>query len=288
MIVTWQPDLLQLRALLGQLSSQGCAVVVVDNGSANCAQLRELVDTLRPAVDIIERGKNGGLAEGLNTGLRWAMQRGCHFAFLFDQDSGIAGDFCQGMLQAWKQAVALPGRVAAIGPRLQDPRSGRRVPFRRFRCGRRSDVAAAPALYHADFLITSGTLLHLPAYTRIGSMREDYFIDNIDLEWCFRAVASGYVLYGTDLAVLHHHIGEAGDNPLVRRGLVVQHGPLRSYYSTRNRLHLRRQAYAPLDWKVRDALRFLLKTLWLLLFCAPRREYFLQILRGYRDARSMQ
>ena len=39
-------------------------------------------------------------------------------------------------------------------------------------------------------------------------MKESYFIDNIDLEWCFRAKSKGYELIGTDEAVLYHAIGE--------------------------------------------------------------------------------
>lgn len=287
-VVTWQPDLLKLAALLEALCSQHCPVVVVDNGSANSARLQILVESLQPGACFIGWPDNRGLAAGLNQGIRWAQHRGCQGAFLFDQDSAIDHGFCQGMLQAWRQAHQLSGQVAAIGPRLQDPQSGRRTPFRRFRCLQRSDVPAAKDLYHTDFLITSGTLLCLEACARIGPMREDYFIDNIDLEWCFRAVAAGYVLYGTDLAVLQHRIGEISGNPLVRRGVVVHHSPLRSYYATRNRLHLRRQPYAPLDWKLRDALRLVVKTAWLLLFCPPRMAYLKQTLRGIRDAGGMR
>ncbi|HBN15068.1 MAG TPA: hypothetical protein DD407_08505, partial [Pseudohongiella sp.] len=54
--------------------------------------------------------------------------------------------------------------------------------------------------------------------------------------------------------------------------------------STRNRLHLRRQSYAPRDWKVRDLIRFAIKTSWLLIFNRRRREYLQQIRRGIKDA----
>ena len=47
-------------------------------------------------------------------------------------------------------------------------------------------------------------------------MKESYFIDNIDLEWCFRAKSLGFDLVGTDAAVLYHAIGERSSNPLVK------------------------------------------------------------------------
>lgn len=285
-LVTWQPELKHLLALLDQLSGQSCAVIVIDNGSANADQLDEAM-ALRPSATLVRWPDNRGLAAAMNAGLQQAQDQGYTRVFLFDQDSTLTEDFCTGMQAAWEQAEAastLP--VAAVGPRLQDPVSGRRTPFRLFRLWRRSDqtVAGAPGLFQADFLISSGCLLSVAALDRIGTMKENYFIDNIDLEWCFRARASGFALFGTDAATLLHAIGEPSSNPLVQAGWMVQHSPVRSYYSTRNRLHLYRQAYAPLSWKLRDSVRFVLKSVWLLVCSGQRRDYWRQIRRGMQDA----
>ncbi len=287
-VVTWQPDLDVLTALIDSLQSQGCTTLVVDNGSTNSAGVLSLASSAAPGVVVVSCNENGGLAAGFNTGLRWAEEQGCSHVFLFDQDSVIPTEFCHGMLAAWGRALERPGRLAALGPRLQNPVTGRQASFRRFRCWSRGDDLVAPGLYQADFLISSGSLLSLQALADIGLMKESYFIDNIDLEWCFRALSRGYSLYGTDLAILRHRIGESSSNPLVNRGLLVHHSPLRSYYSTRNRMHLWRQPYALLDWRVRDMVRFLLKSAWLVLFCAPRVQYGRQIIRGIRDTWSLQ
>lgn len=285
-VVTWQPELDVLLALLDQLTAQACDVFVIDNGSGNADQL-EAATTQRSAVTLRRWPDNRGLAAAMNAGLQLAHDQGYTRVFLFDQDSTLTEGFCAGMQAAWQQAQAVSVRpVAALGPRLQDPVSGRRTPFRLFRLRRRSDqpVPDAPGLYQADFLISSGCLLSLSALDQIGPMKENYFIDNIDLEWCFRARAGGFALFGTDAATLLHAIGEPSSNPLVRAGWMVQHSPLRSYYSTRNRLHLYRQDYAPLNWKMRDSVRFALKSLWLLLCSSQRRDYWRQIRRGMQDA----
>ncbi|TFH75756.1 glycosyltransferase family 2 protein [Gammaproteobacteria bacterium LSUCC0112] len=300
-IVTWQPELMSLQNLLVSLSAQQCPVFVIDNGSANVAALQQLLDVLatehpgQPAAHLVHWPENKGLATALNEGLRLAKNSNADMALLFDQDSTIKPGFVSAMLAQWHDLQALQGSgqyhlpAAAIGPRLQDPDSGRRTPFRCFRWRKRSDcpVAGFPGLYQTDFLISSGTLISLQALAAIGDMKDEYFIDNIDLEWCFRARARGYALYGTDRAVLFHRIGEPSTNPLVRSGVMVQHSPLRSYYSTRNRLHLRRQSYAPFDWKVRDSVRFALKSFWLTHFTAKRAEYRQQIQRGIEDAETM-
>jgi len=286
-VVSWQPDLVLLGELLTQLTAQFCPVILIDNGSTNAEALGQTVAGKSADISLVRWTDNKGLAAALNEGLRQALSRGYRCAFLFDQDSRIEAGFCDAMQQAWQKALAVsPQPVAAIGPRLQDPETGRRTPFRKFGWWRRSNrqVSVAADLYSADFLITSGTLLSLAVLDNTGFMKDEYFIDNIDLEWCFRARAHGYALYGTDAACLFHRIGEQSENPLVKAGILVKHSPLRSYYSTRNRLHLWRQNYAPLDWKLRDMLRFLLKSAWLITMSGQGRHYWREIRRGIKDS----
>ena len=134
-------------------------------------------------------------------------------------------------------------------------------------------------------MITSGTLLYLDALASIGGMKESYFIDNIDLEWCFRAKSKGYELIGTDEAVLYHAIGERSSNPLVRAGIMAQHNPQRSYFSSRNRVHLYSVDYSPAGWKFETSADLFLKTTWLLLTSRERKDYFKNILSGIKDAK---
>lgn len=300
-IVTWQPELPALEKLLSSLLTQHCPVIVVDNGSDNINALRAVLERLADshkavtAPRLISWTQNKGLAAAMNEGLRQVQQAACPFVLLFDQDSQISADFVAAMLAQWQQLDALTSAradyraPAALGPRLQDPRTGKLTPFRCFRWRQRSDspVNGVPGLFATDFLISSGSLIAMDALQTVGVMKEDYFIDNIDLEWCFRARAAGFALYGTNSARLFHRIGEDSHNPLVRSGLMVQHSPLRAYYSTRNRMHLWRQPYAPQDWKMRDKVRFVLKSLWLISFTSQRRQYREQIRRGIDDAKRL-
>ena len=292
-IVTWQPELPALNTLFDSLLSQYCPLIVIDNGSANVSELDSLLSELAkahpelPAPVLVRWQQNQGLSLAINEGLNQARSAGYPFVLLFDQDSQISADFVSAMLEQQDQLESGTRQpIAAIGPRLQDPQSGRRTPFRCFRWTNRSDAALAgfEGVYETDFLISSGSLISMSALEAVGDMKADYFIDNIDLEWCFRAKSKGFALYGTDKAVLFHRIGESSQNPLVTAGILVQHSPLRSYYSTRNRIHLWRQPYAPFDWKMRDRIRFVLKSLWLVCFTDKRKQYWQQIRRGIKDS----
>lgn len=290
-VVTFNPELEVVGKLLHSLQQQSCAFVLVDNHSRNAGELQSLVARLAHARAFLPQSSNIGQAAALNIGLEAAQRLGFPLVMLFDQDSAIPADFCRQMLHAWDEARLLDGRrTAAIGPRLQDPASGHRVPFRRFeRLFDRKERTAPghPALIEADFLITSGSLIPVDALNEIGAMRADYFIDNVDLEWCFRARARGFHLYGTEHAVLHHHIGEASSSYLVRKGILVQHNAMRFYYSTRNRLHLHHLPHAPAVWRIKDAVRFVLKTTYLLLTSPNRRDYWASLRRALRDVHSL-
>ncbi len=295
-IVTYNPVPAVLLALVGQISQQS-DFLLIDNASANADAFVPAISALPSflagrCLGVRRLDSNIGLASAMNLGLREVQAQGHGFAVLFDQDSQVPEGFFAALQTAYAEAVALCGpRVAAIGPRIENPVSGRRMPFKLFsRVFKRADVlrAGSDNLFQADFLISSGCLLALQHLDAIGLMKDSYFIDNVDLEWCFRASAKGFVLLGSDHTRLLHSIGEDDDNPLVRAGLIVSHSPLRSYYSTRNRVHLYRQPYAPLGWKLRDVPRFALKSAWLFLFSAQRAAYWQNIRKGFADASGLK
>lgn len=297
-IVSYNPDKEILLSLLQQLNAQ-TDFLLIDNGSENIGDFAAEAGELAACKGVEELSENLGLACALNIGLRFALENEYEFALLFDQDSALSENFVASMLQAYVEASALPcssadrtgknsdHKIAVIGPIIRHPESGRQMPFKRFdRVFRRSNSKPLQSwsLYITDFLITSGSLLPLENIASIGFMKEDYFIDNIDLEWCFRARSLGFSLYGTDKAVLHHSIGEAANSYMVKKGYVVQHSPLRAYYSTRNRINLYSKRYAPMQWVLRDIFRFAFKTLWLVLFSSDRAAYLKSIRRGIADA----
>jgi len=289
-VVTYQPDATALLKLLGQLNKE-TDFVVIDNGSAEIDRLAESITVYQRCSELIRLDSNVGLARALNIGIDWARERGCEFVLLFDQDSSPCDLFVSRMVQACKDARKFSEQpIAALGPRIINPQTMRQTPFKLFnRLLLRTDrnFAGAEGFFSADFLITSGTLLVLKSAAQIGGMKEDYFIDNVDLEWCFRAKSDGYAIIGTDRAVLYHAIGERSSNPLVRAGIMAQHNPSRTYYSSRNRIHLYGMDYSPLGWKLRDMVRFVLKASWLLLSSKDRRQYWQNIRGGIRDAKSL-
>ena len=289
-VITYNPDITASLKLVSQLNKE-TDFLVIDNGSDKIGGLTASIMVYKRCIDLIRLSENEGLAKALNRGINLARSKNYEYVFLFDQDSSLCDLFITRMVDAHIEASRFSKKgIAAIGPRIINPQTMRQTPFKLFsKILWRSDRSFARQGKHfiADFLITSGSLLTLKCISDVGGMKESYFIDNVDLEWCFRAKSLGFDLVGTDAAVLYHAIGERSSNPLVKAGLFAQHNPSRTYYSSRNRIHLYGVAYSPLGWKLRDMIRFVLKASWLLVTSGQRRQYLQNICSGIRDAKTL-
>ena len=287
-VVTYFPDIPSLRELLAAARPQVSALVVVDNTPATAS-----VERRCPAVegiDVISLGFNAGLAAGLNRGCEWARQRGASFALLFDQDSVPAADMLERQAAAWAAASAAGLRVAAAGPRFVDSRGARVFSFLRIGALRNREVLpqSGDEFVPTDLLITSGCLVALAAFGDAGPMDESLFIDNVDIEWGFRARARGWSLIGAPRAMLRHRIGdEHVAAPLLARLFgkhkAISHSPQRLYYITRNRIRLYWLPHVPLAWKAQDLLRLPAKIALSLWLAQDRRAVARALARGVID-----
>jgi rhamnosyltransferase len=281
-IVTHRPDRGVLRALLVALRHQAGGIVIVDNsgdGAAECALAGiDDFDALLP------QKTNIGLAGAQNIGIAWARAHAFEQVILLDQDSRPSDGMVETLLDALR-ALSVRGRVAAVGPRIHDTHEGHDAPFIRvhFPWSTKLQCRLATDTHSCDFLISSGSLIPLSVLEAMGGMDERLFIDNIDLEWCFRALSMGYTLHGICAAVMQHRLGDARWHvPGMRRGVVV-HPPLRLYYMMRNRLLLYRLPHVPWRWVAQDVPRVLVKLVLFGVLMGPRRKNLHCMLRGLWD-----
>lgn len=282
--VTHRPDLGLLARVLQACRRQVSGLLVVDNGSP--LEQRRLMGAMARELDfaLVELDKNQGIAAAQNRGIALARGAGASHVLLLDQDSVPAENMVSRLLAGLQQAqVGSP--VAAVGPRLVDRRSGVSTPFvrigmlgvRRLTCAKRE----AGQCHETDFLVASGALIPLAVLDAVGPMEDGLFIDNVDLEWCFRARAQGYRLLGVCDAVLEHSVGDQVVQVAGRA--LYRHGPLRQYYIMRNRILLYRRAYSPWAWVLQDFARMLVKVVLFGLVFTPRRENLRMMARGLRD-----
>jgi rhamnosyltransferase len=286
--VAFNPDVPRIEAQLRDLKSQVDIIIVVDNGSVPPLQSGLSDQGLKDAIVWITLGENRGIAGGLNAGIAAAKERGAEFVICMDHDS-IALPGCIARLAAAFLRLEAEGtRVAAVGPRISDPRSHKESPFVKLGWLTHTHQfcsAGSEDSLECDFLISSGCFARVANYdeSRVGALDEGLFIDSVDFEWCCRARSRGFTLYGICDAVLDHRLGDSRKSLLGSWSMII-HSPERLYYMTRNRIVLYGRGYVPLRWKSKDVLRMFVKLTLTLLFVAPRMRYLELSLKGMRDA----
>lgn len=277
-VVTFQPDFGILGRMLDGLRPQVAEVIVVDNGSDAdvCAWVAARQDA---DLRCLPLGCNTGVASAQNRGIDDAVARGASHVLLMDQDSLPAGDMVQRLLEV---SLARPD-AGAVGPFYQDPRQRDTSPFIEIRGWRvvRHFPSEGVTDTPVDYLIASGSLISVEALRTVGPMRDDLFIDYVDIEWGLRARSRGLRNYGVFGARMAHDLGEA---PIEFRGRSIPvHSPLRHYYIMRNALLLYRDPRVPAHWKWVDGSRLVLKFGFYSLFTARPLQHLRMMLRGLWD-----
>jgi rhamnosyltransferase len=277
-IVVYQPDPRLLAAAVDAACRECARVLVIDNGIEGSGDSRDAWFLDR--VDMHVPGCNTGLGRAYNHGAHHAAATGCTHVLILDQDSVLSEGAVATLLSA-ETALSSQGRVGAVGPRIVDRRTGEVAPFVRFGFpfNHKISVVAGPPVA-CDFLISSGSLIRLDVLERIGPMDEALFIDSVDLEWCFRACAAGFGLWGVPEAALEHSIGDRVRTLPFGLGQVLQHSPPRLYTMTRNRVALYRRMSTPVIWIAQDVPRLIFKFLRFALLVPPRLLNARAMLRG--------
>jgi len=281
-VVTYRPDPSVLHALLGSVGGQVGGMVVVDNTGPG--ELPDMVAWLPAIGAILRQERNVGLAKAQNVGIAWAREHGFRYVLLLDQDS-LPGE---GMVRALLDAIVrlgATGPVAAVGPRFHDLREKHDAPFVRIGFPHNRKLWCEPGrdTVSCDFLISSGALIPLDVLDEVGDMDAGLFIDNVDLEWAFRAKAGGYSLHGVCGATMHHRLGDSRASLPLGLGQVTVHGPVRLYYMMRNRVRLYRMKHTPRVWVAQDLPRLLVKLFLFGVLIAPRWRNLRFMLRGLWD-----
>jgi rhamnosyltransferase len=271
-IVAFHPDN-EFKSRLADLLHQVNALVVVDNTPA---EARQHSIALPPAVGkqvlLIENRDNLGVATALNQGLRQALEWGCDWLLTLDQDSRCYPDMVQTLLNV--KATCVPPSVV-IGGNYLDTRNGKtKVP-----------VGEDGEFLEQKTVITSGCLVDARFALAIGGFREDYFIDQLDHEYCLRVRANGGRVVISRKPVMTHSVGEADGVWLPLLGYLPNHSPLRKYYVARNSLvtiasYWRRES----DWCLRRGGRLFLGLFLMALLEDQRWAKVRAFLAGVADA----
>jgi rhamnosyltransferase len=231
-------------------------------------------------VTIINNPDNIGLASALNVGILEAKKQGAEMVALFDQDTLLPDDFLQNMLKHMNAYQGIK-KLALFSPVFFNHVTddyGSIINFKPFRLIR-SRPDKQKSVTHPQYVITSGSFIPMSVLDDLGLMREELFIDFVDIEWCLRARAKGYEIVSFTQIEIAHHLGDSSVSFMGTNYPI--HSPLRMYYYFRNAMYLYRLREIDLNWRLVDATRNLFRFLFYMLFVRNRHTYFKYIIKGY-------
>lgn len=287
-VVTYNADPKMLFDLVAALFPQVSRLIIVDNTECKDFAESALADLkVFPCVDLIQFGSNLGIATALNVGIKASIDGGASHVLLCDQDSLPARDMVGQLLEAAQKIAAYGLRVGCVGPAFSD-QLGRvhkfQIPNRKQFFYETRELSAAEPWVEVVSAITSGSLIPAHAFVDVGLMREDYFIDFVDTEWCFRARAKGYKIFCRPAAAMKHHVGGEKFDAWYGRWVTFNAYPTdRLYYQYRNGLRLLRSGVVPLPWGLRMSWTWLGNICAYVLFAPQRIRNSKAILEGIWD-----
>lgn len=225
-IILYLPDKQSLRRNILSYVSQVGKLLVINNSPDN--DVKSIVSSIADNIDYIENENNMGISQPLNFAAQWAIKNGFNWLLTMDQDSYFANNNFEKYLLWLNENSADSLAVVGInyGEGSSNMNPGKLV------------------VEKVNKVITSGSIINLNAWSAINGFDERLFIDEVDHEYCYRAIEHGYTVLQLNSIYLSHSMGKlvaSGYLNMVKVKNRMLHSPLRIYYIVRNFLFVRLQ-----------------------------------------------
>ena len=284
-VVLFSPDLISIRALVNVLEKQVDNVILVDNTPPSIRKYKE-EEFVSEGVIYLDLGDNLGIAKAHNVGIRKAIELGHEYVIIFDQDSSIDQGFVSSLISVDKQLRSEGKKVAAVGPAYIDVKTNMMAPAWQLKGLKvnREKIDQKKLVTESDHLISSGSLIRLDVFDKVGLMLEELFIDFVDIEWGMRAKKYGYICYIANNVLMKHSIGDKSVKiPLTNRYLSI-HSDFRKYFIVRNAFFLILYSNVNINWKIVQIPKTFLYLTLLCIFVSPRLNNIKIFLLALKDA----
>ena len=248
-IVTYHPDM-ELHKRVEKIRHQVDKLLIIDNKSSpDCILMIQKISTDLD-VDLILNESNLGIAEALNQGLKYAEIFGERYSWVLtlDQDTSCYPSLVQHLIMAYEDCP-FRNEVGIIGTNYQEKTTGRIL---------HKKTQAEENWEEVQNLPTSGCILSIAAFSKVGDFRSDLFIDQVDTEYCMRLRYKGYrVLISPKIGMIHP-LGYYRVSKLHKwmRGstMITNYPPMRHYYWTRNGVTLIKENFLrDVSWSLNQA-----------------------------------
>jgi len=218
-IVTYYPGQRLLRNL-DVLNNCACIndIFIIDNTGEDSRIINSTKKYSK--VKIVRNEKNEGIGRAQNEGIKLSEDLGYKWVLTFDHDTVAKPS----LIEKYSEFI-ISGVWDDIAIVNSDYIEG---------TGVGKDLNIQEPTYVTE-TISSGSLINIHLFNIIGKFAEDFFIDQVDNEYCYRVIKSGYkivILPGKDM---EHQMGNMTYKRFMGHTFVLYNqSPIRTYYRTRN------------------------------------------------------
>lgn len=251
-VVTYYPKSPVLSNLLAEISHSVDYIYVVDNTPVENVKwlTSTYVADCSSKAQYTGLGDNLGIATAQNKGIELASNDSCDYVIFFDQDSAPPRGMVNKLLNADCELRKSGIKVGSVGPLFLDQKTneyGAAIQHKGIFVKKISPNHESKLPITADYIISSGSLMKLSVLSEVGLMRDELFIDWVDIEWGLRASSFGYEHFIIPDAIMLHSIGDKYVR-LGRRNINL-HNDIRNFYIVRNACFLITDRRIPFQWR---------------------------------------
>ncbi len=280
-VVTYNPDLNDFSQFCNKLLKQFSDVIIVDNNSTNIDLIySEFSSNNRIKFRI--NSTNCGLAIAQNQGIHLAIENLAQSFCIFDQDSQIEDGYLEILINDYNKLIDERKRIASIGPVIVDQTTGEDYPAPIYNgMFLKRKFLKSNEVQNCSYIIASGSLYETKTFQEVGMFNEQFFINYIDVEWCFRALGLGYEIYMTSNCKLIQNVG-LFRKKFFGRSIPV-HNPIRRYYATRNSILMMFLPHVSIGYKIREIFFNPLRLIFDCLVAGNSKQRISLFFKGYAD-----
>jgi rhamnosyltransferase len=216
---------------------------------------------------LVNNYKNKGIATALNQAAMLAQKDGYEYLLTMDQDSKVSDNLVE-------RALIILNNDTEVG--IVFPSVINKV---------RSQISKSNFLDKFSIAMTSGSIIRLDTYNKVGGFLDKLFIDYVDYEFSLRMILNGYKIIQMEDIFVYHNLGNIKEIKILSiRVYPTNHLPIRWYYRTRNRFYIYNKYKKSIpDFIKQDKFIFAKELIKILLFEKKKISKYYMILKGYLD-----
>ena len=218
-ILNWNnlQDTIECLESVKKLDYHNFEIMLVDNGSTDGSI--QVLEKRYPEIILLKNERNLGFAVGNNNGIEKAMELGCEFIFLLNNDTTVDRDCLKELV---KTAVS-DSRIGIVGSKIhlfQDPSmvwyAGGEILFREAISVSKGlfkrDRSSYNTMREVSFITGCAMLVKREAIEKVGLFDPAYISYMEDTDLCWRMKKKGFKLLYLPSARVYHKVSQSFGN----------------------------------------------------------------------------